>query len=151
VRLVLISGGDPTGQLPFGKTIQRRVQQLEKALVQSCADSGVTLISVFADAELRAPRYWSGDRLHLNTTGHERAAGLVLHGLGYGPVPAPAPQTGAAKRSVAANARYYQQHVLPWIQRRLRGKSSGDLRDPKHPAWHRIDPATPAEHGTLGG
>ena len=83
-------------------------------------------------------------RLHLNSDGHRRVAGLILHALGYGPVPEPAPRVPAARRSAAANARYYREHVLPWVQRRLRGRSSGDERDPKHPVWHLVQPGSEA-------
>jgi len=140
VRLVLISGGDPTAQLPFGRTIHRRGKELTTALAGVCAREGITLIDAFGDAELRAGRYWSPDRLHLNSDGHRRVAGLVLHGLGYAPMPEPAPAGVAERRGPAANARYYREHVLPWIQRRLRGRSSGDDRDPKHAVWHLIEP-----------
>jgi lysophospholipase L1-like esterase len=140
VRLVVIAGPDPTGQLPFGRTLHRRVTYLTTALTQTCATAGVTLVNAFADAEIRHPHYWSPDRLHLNSAGHERVAGLVLHALGHGAVPAPVPAGAAARRSPGANVRYYREHVLPWIQRRVRGRSSGDNRDPKHPVWQLIEP-----------
>jgi len=140
VRLVLIAGADPTDQLPFGRTLRRRVTYLTAALTEICARHDVTMISAFADLELRNPRYWSHDRLHLNTAGHERVAGLVLHGLGYAPMPEPAPAGAAARKGAGANARFYREHFLPWVQRRLRGRSSGDDRDPKHPVWQLIEP-----------
>jgi lysophospholipase L1-like esterase len=139
VRLVVIAGPDPTGQLPFGRTLHRRVAYLTTALTKTCAREGVTLVNAFGDVEIRHPRYWSPDRLHLNSAGHERVAGLVLHVLGYGPTPTPAPAGAAARRSPRANVRYYREHVLPWIQRRVRGQSSGDNRDPKHPVWQLIE------------
>jgi lysophospholipase L1-like esterase len=138
VRLVMISGGDPTDQLPFGKTLHRRAAYLTDATAELCARHDVTMVSAFGDQELRAPRYWSADRLHLNAVGHERVAGLVLHTLGYGPMPEPAANPVAVRRSATANIRYYGEHVLPWIQRRLRGRSSGDNRDPKHAVWHPV-------------
>ena len=146
VRLVLIAGGDPTGQLPFGKTIHNRVVQLTTALGGACEQHGITLINVFGDTEIRHPRYWSGDRLHLNSLGHQRAAGLVLHGLGYGPVPEPGEIAVPVRRSVVADARFYGQHVLPWIQRRLRGKSSGDTREAKYAQWQSIPPISHSFH-----
>lgn len=142
VRLVLLSGPDPSAQLPFGRTFRRRAAYLTAALVKLAAHHDVTVIDCFGDAEIRDHRYWSPDRLHLNSDGHRRVAGLVLHGLGYGPMPEPAPVVAAARRSVAANARYYREHVVPWVQRRLRGQSSGDSRDPKHPVWHPVQPGT---------
>jgi len=36
---------------------------------------------------------------------------------------------------VLAEARYYREHVLPWVNRRLRGQSSGDARTGKYLSW----------------
>lgn len=161
VRPVLLSGADPTARLPLGGMVHRRAAYLTAGLADLCARHEVTLVNCFADRELGEPRYWSADRLHLGSLGHERVAGLVLHALGYADAPEPAaisaamptalpalptaiPTAAERTRSFAANARYYRQHVLPWINRRLRGRSSGDNRDPKHPTWQPIAPPAPA-------
>jgi lysophospholipase L1-like esterase len=141
VRIVVLSGADPTAQLPFGRTIRRRGVYLTAATAEVCARHGVTMVNVFDDEEIRDHRYWSSDRLHLNSAGHRRVADLVLHALGYGKAPEPAGSAAASRRRLAENARYYREHVLPWIQRRVRGRSSGDNRDPKHAQWHLIEPA----------
>jgi lysophospholipase L1-like esterase len=141
VRLVVLSGADPTAQLPFGRTIRRRGVYLTAAIAEICARYDVTMVDVFSDEEIRDHRYWSSDRLHLNGTGHRRVADLVLHALGFGTPPEPAGSAAADRRRMAENARYYREHVLPWIQRRVRGRSSGDNRDPKHAQWHLIEPA----------
>jgi hypothetical protein len=36
---------------------------------------------------------------------------------------------------VLAEARYYREYVLPWINRRVRGRSSGDNRTGKFLDW----------------
>jgi lysophospholipase L1-like esterase len=157
VHMVLLSGADPTAQLPFGRMVHRRADYLTTGLAELCARHEVTLVNVFGDQEIRGPRYWTSDRLHLNSLGHERVAGLVLHALGYGPLPAPADDAATAVAAVpvaaaapkganglAADARYYREHVLPWINRRLRGRSSGDDREAKHPVWKQIAPSEPS-------
>ena len=93
------------------------------------------MVNAFGDAELRRAAYWSADRLHLGPAGHRRVAGLVLAALGSETVAEavdPAPET---RRTLSAEARYYREHVLPWMTRRLRGRSSGDGRRGKHPDW----------------
>ena len=142
VRPVVLSGADPTAQLPFGRTIRRRGDYLTVATGELCARYDVTFVDAFGDTELRDHRYWSVDRLHLNSAGHRRVADLVLHALGHGEPPAPAGSAAAARRRVAENARYYREHVLPWIQRRVRGRSSGDNREPKYARWELIEPGT---------
>jgi hypothetical protein len=42
---------------------------------------------------------------------------------------------------VLAEARYYREHVLPWVNRRLRGRSSGDDRSGKYETWVAIEAA----------
>jgi hypothetical protein len=163
VRPVLLSGADPTEQLPLGRVVHRRAAYLTAGLAEVCARHGVTLVNCFADQEIRNARYWSVDRLHLNSRGHERVAGLVLHALGFAETPPPAASDAAADvvldavsdaasnaASAPGNARYYREHVLPWINRRLRGRSSGDNREPKHPHWQLVSPpgTTPATAGS---
>jgi lysophospholipase L1-like esterase len=156
VRIVLLSGADPTAQLPLGRFVHRRAAYLTAGLADLCVKRDVTLVNCFADQEIREFGYWTSDRLHLNSYGHERVAGLVLHALGFGALPEPAlheaalheaalPEAAAPDaanaRSLRTDARYYREHVLPWISRRLRGTSSGDNRVAKLPAWRQIAPA----------
>ena len=142
VRVVLLSGADPSGRLPFGGLMRRRGDALTAA-VAGFADryDNVVFVNVFHDEEIRRAGYWSPDRLHLNSAGHRRVAALVLDALGY---PAEAhvidPRTAESRRMVA-EARYYRQYVLPWMNRRLRGRSSGDNRTGKYLDWVAIEAA----------
>ena len=139
VPLLLLSGADPSARLPFGAKIHERGRQLTAALAELIADRDLTFVDAFNDPELRRPEYWSPDRLHLAPIGHARVAGLVLSALGYPPATPQAPPP-APRRGPVSEARYYQQHVLPWVLRRLRKQSSGDGRDPKHPTWNTVRP-----------
>jgi lysophospholipase L1-like esterase len=135
VRLVLISGADPSDRLPFGRRIHRRAAALTAGIAALAAAHGLEFVDVFHDIEIRHPQYWSADRLHLNGAGHQRVAELVLAALGEGAAAQAASSGSPAARGLLAEARYYRDHVLPWIGRRLRGRSSGDNRAAKHPAW----------------
>ena len=135
VRLVLLSGADPTARLPFGGMMHRSGVALTSAVADLAARSGVQFVDVFSDEELRRPGYWSPDRLHLGPAGHRRVAGIVLTALGHpgaahvlDPAPAPA-------RRLGAEARYYREHVLPWALRRAVRRSSGHGRTGKHLEW----------------
>lgn len=82
-------------------------------------------------------RLWSQDRIHPTPEGHERFAQIALLGLG---LPAdPAWADGSLRRRlpgelqplperVHENAEWFKSYVLPWVDRRLRGVSSGDNR-----------------------
>ncbi|TQM11826.1 SGNH/GDSL hydrolase family protein [Pseudonocardia kunmingensis] len=135
VRLVLLSGADPSDHLPFGRTVRRRGEELTRGVAELAARHGVELVDVFHDAEIRHAAYWSPDRLHLNAAGHQRVAALVLAALGEGPAAQGASAGSPVARRLLAEARYYREHVLPWLLRRVRGRSSGDTRTAKHLDW----------------
>ncbi|WP_219412489.1 SGNH/GDSL hydrolase family protein [Pseudonocardia nigra] len=135
VRLVLLSGADPSDRLPFGRTVRRRGAELTTHIRALAAAHGVQLVDVFHDAEIRRPGYWSADRLHLNGAGHQRVAELVLEALGAGPAARAASADPLVARRLRTEARYYREHVLPWVHRRLRGRSSGDTRTGKYLDW----------------
>lgn len=85
----------------------------------------------WADEGLTQPRYWSRDKLHLNAHGHARVAGNVLTALGL-PLPPTAGASGDyVELPAQRKAEYWRQYLLPWIGRRLTGRSSGDNREPK--------------------
>ncbi|QFZ24658.1 SGNH/GDSL hydrolase family protein [Saccharothrix syringae] len=139
VRLVLLSGPDPSARLPLGRVIHRRGAALTVAIERLAARYDVLYVGMFGDAEIRRPEYWAPDRLHLNSAGHRRVASRVLTALGH-PQPAHAVEPGpAATRGLMAEARYYREHVLPWVNRRLRGISSGDDEPGKHQDWTPVE------------
>ena len=83
-------------------------------------------------------RFLAFDRLHLNAEGHNRVAQALLEKLGYQfdpswrvPLP-PAPKTFWLTRRISSMIWFFT-FALPWIWRRLRGKSSGDGRSAKYP------------------
>ena len=141
VRVILLSGPDPGDRLPFGGVFHRRGEALTAAAADLAARYGAVFVDMFHDLEIRRAGYWSVDRLHLNTAGHRRVAGAVLAALGH-PVEAHVIDPGPAEnRRLADEARYYREHVLPWIRRRLGGRSSGDHRTGKHAGWVTIEPS----------
>jgi hypothetical protein len=141
VRLILLSGADPSDRLPFGSITRRRGAVLTAAIADLAARHDAVFVDVFHDAEIRRAPYWSPDRLHLNASGHQRVAGLVLTALGHSVPTHRLDPTPAQSRQLIGEARYYREHVLPWVQRRARGRSSGDGRPPKYPNWISVDPA----------
>jgi hypothetical protein len=89
---------------------------------------------------LNTKSFLAFDRLHMNAEGHKRLANAVLEGLGLPFDPnwkvLPPPNKPQPKfKKILDNLAWILVFVLPWIWRRLRGKSSGDGRSAKY-----IDP-----------
>jgi len=97
------------------------------------------VIDLWGMTALRDWRLWAPDRIHLTPEGHRRVALNALTALGFTapdtgwavPLPAAAPVSRAD--AARANARWAREYVGPWVQRRLRGQSSGDAIRAKRP------------------
>jgi lysophospholipase L1-like esterase len=143
-HVVLLSGGNPSRHLPMGALMQRRGDALASAWYAAFTRQDVTLVDNWSDTELAEARYWSRDKLHLNALGHTRVARRVLEALG---VPVPAEWSAASDAAAPVEERvqsslgYYREYVLPWIGRRLTGRSSGDGRPPKRPELQLVEPS----------
>ncbi|WP_345802490.1 SGNH/GDSL hydrolase family protein [Microbacterium sp. AZCO] len=142
VQLIVLSGANPSAQLPLSRVIQRRGDVLSAAVAKHLDERPDIVRALnWRDRELSTPGYWSDDRLHMNARGHHRVAARVLTALGYEP-PAGWWSLPALPESVRLrDAAYYRQHVGPWVRRRVTRTSSGDGREPKYGSWTRFEPA----------
>lgn len=136
IHVLLVSGGNPSRHIPLGARIGVRGDALAEAIRHRLPKEGVTFVDNWADAELTELRYWSADKLHLNSRGHERVASNVLAGL-HVPVPLSREHADSARPATAA---YWRDFVLPWIGRRLTGRSSGDGRVAKIATLQPVSP-----------
>jgi lysophospholipase L1-like esterase len=129
---------DVTRRLPGRKVILPRVEAMNRAVGETAERHGAHLVDLWHDDEFANPRLWSEDRLHLSAAGHRRVAAHVLSALGVAPDPswlasAPPPERRSWPAARAADARWAARHLAPWMRRRLAGRSSGDLVQPKRP------------------
>lgn len=138
---ILLFGADPTGGLPGGARFRVKAEALGEGAQKITDRLGIPIVDNWNDPELPNAQYWSTDRLHMAPAGHHRVAANVLRALGY-ELPAdwtlladPVPKPGAREQ-----LRYTREHMLPWIGRRLTGRSSGDGRTAKHPDWVWVPP-----------
>ena len=93
---------------------------------------GAHVLNLWGLQALRDWRLWSTDRIHLSTEGHRRVAQEALSALQQ-PVSDPhwrAPLDPADPTprlaQMAETARWARAHAVPWVHRRLTGRSSGD-------------------------
>ncbi len=140
IQVVLLSGPDPSSGLPTRRAIYARGTALTLAVKELAAEKGLLFVSCWEDLTFHGPEYWCDDRIHLNPYGHARVAHLVLTALGVSSSLGPGPRARPWRESPWDEVRYYRQHVGPWVGRRLRRRSSGDNRLPKHPTWSVVVP-----------
>lgn len=116
----------------------RRIAAMNEGLRRASARSGARLLDFARIPWAADPRLWSEDRLHANSDGHARIARALAWAARVdddeswrAPLP-PSPSPRAVHR-VADELRWTGRHLLPWLLRRARGRSSGDGRGPKRP------------------
>ncbi len=155
VRAVAASGAtvllftvlEDTGNKGKGSEVwKKRFSEFNKAIWEVGREVGA-IISDANDLDFfKDNRFLAFDRLHLNKEGHWRVSQGVLELLQYPyddawrtPLP-PAPKTPWIKARITG-VLWFFVFALPWIIRRLQGRSSGDGRTAKYPqpiSWPRV-------------
>lgn len=125
--------------MPLARILGDRTERLNGAIRAACATTGAILCDLAAYEVASDPRLWSDDRLHANSLGHARIADALAWHLGLPGTdrswaePLPNRQPPTAGDVIRAEAAWCRRHLLPWIWRHLRGRSSGDGRSAKRP------------------
>lgn len=142
--VVLVVGVNPAARSRLIARLRPRVDAYNES-VRAMAEQHDCLAVDLSDAIVfHDPRFWSVDRLHLSSLGHERVAGAVLQTLGLGddawrePLAQPDhPDWLSARRD---DAEWARTHLLPWIGRRAGGRSSGTGLGAKRPDLVAVTP-----------
>jgi lysophospholipase L1-like esterase len=141
-HLLVFTGFDPGRALPpLGRLVAHRTADYNVSIVASAARLGATLVDLWDLPGLYRPELWAPDRLHMSAQGHALVADAVLAALGLDRAASTPEQEQAAARRERArwaaarrdDAAWARQHFAPWVVRKLRGRSTGDLVDPKLP------------------
>ncbi|MFI5804901.1 SGNH/GDSL hydrolase family protein [Streptomyces sp. NPDC051561] len=135
-QLVLMRSPGRNG--PVMKRFRPRMEELFAVVDELAAKHDAVVVDLYGAAALGDQRMWSVDRLHLTPEGHRRVAEAVWQSLGMDavddwltPLPAAAPLGWTARRT--GDLRFAREHLVPWVGRRITGKSSGDGRPAKRP------------------
>ncbi len=142
-QLVLMRS--PARRGPVATRFMPRMLRLFDFVEELADKHGALVIDLFGAEVLGDQRMWADDRLHLNAEGHRRVAEAVWQGLGLAaghdwrePLPPYRPPAWIARRS--ADLRFTREHLVPWVGRRLTGRSSGDGLPPKRPELLPLEP-----------
>ncbi len=135
--VAVFTAADPGSAPVFGAMRGRFA--LYNELVRAMADEvGATVVDFWRLRDYEDERLWDVDRLHMSAAGHQRMAIAVLDALGVEHDLEPLPLTPLAVRTRAErraeNLAWTTTHVVPWVKRRLTGRSSGDHVTPRRPA-----------------
>ena len=123
-----------------GKTAElwaARFSEFNKNVRAVAEEVGAIVADANEEGLLSDRRFLANDRLHLNEIGHDRVAQGILEKLGL-PYAAswrePLPEGNNLPRLARyrSNFAWILSFLLPWIWRRVRGRSSGDGRSGKH-------------------
>jgi lysophospholipase L1-like esterase len=120
------------------KVWQERFAIFNENVRRRAASVGAILFDPNLDHFWRDTRFIDADRLHLNSEGHRRVAQAVLarfelpHDKDWRkPLPPAQPITPLQKAAI--DFKWFYSFAIPWLGRRLRGRSSGDGRSCKYP------------------
>lgn len=132
--------------------LARRFAAFNAGVHATAERHGALVLDMGGVPALQDRRLWYEDRLHLAPAGHARVAGAVLEELGVpdpellgGPPgwwrePLPPGAAAGRRADLVADVQWMRRHALPWLGRRLRGVSSGDVVTAKHPTLVELRP-----------
>ena len=116
---------------------EERFSKFNKIVFSMADKPNIIIMDAFMDPEAASPHMLAFDRLHLNPTGHYRVAQAVLERIGAPfdarwkePIVAPKKKPWILRKAVTFL--WFVTFALPWIWRRIRGRSSGDGRSGKY-------------------
>ena len=140
--IALFTGPD-IGMRPVMRAIRGKVAIFNQHVHRIARHHDAIVIDLWALTELRDSRMWSPDRLHFSPLGHHTIALHVLAALGVEHVlepahPPPLPAT-PWRQARTEDLVWAREHLMPWVLRRLQGRSSGDGRPAKRPELHPLD------------
>jgi lysophospholipase L1-like esterase len=142
-RLLVWTAFDPGGSAVY-RPVRGRFA-LYNELVREVADRHhATIVDFWRLRDYRDWRMWDDDRMHMSPAGHRRMAVEVLDLLG---VPhalealrLPDATSPTRREAVSADLAWARSHAVPWVRRRLTGRSSGDTVTARRPT---LEPVVP--------
>lgn len=126
-------------EAPIMKLSRSRYSAYTAEIFSIAQRHGAYVVDQWGLDALRDWRMWVEDRIHMSSEGHRRVAEAAAFALGLPTDEADwrTPRVDRArlqgKAARAADREWARQHVVPWVQRRMKGTSSGDHIAPKRP------------------
>ncbi|GAA3867590.1 SGNH/GDSL hydrolase family protein [Leifsonia kafniensis] len=134
---IVVFTGTDMGFSPVFRSLRGKIAIYNENIRAVAARHDCVVADLWALTEIQDPRMWSPDRLHLNPLGHHTVARMLLDTLNVKNslkplVPAPMPGT-TWRQARTEDLAWAREYLMPWVLRRIRHQSSGDLVQPKRP------------------
>lgn len=117
--------------------LARRFAAFASELRRVAAETGAVLLDLEAVPAIGDLELWASDRVHLRSRGHRFLAYRAAEILGVPDAEALGDLDAAlhADDDPAAQGTWLRRDVLPWVWRRLHGRTAGDGLAPKHSGY----------------
>jgi lysophospholipase L1-like esterase len=125
--------------LPLGRLVSGRLARINAAIRAAADQYGFRLVDLYGAASMRDLDTWDVDRVHASTKGHILFAAAAAEALNLPGSNHDWAESGGGPTRLPFGSRTYgklrwmQEKFMPWVWRRLRGKSSAEGRVPKRP------------------
>ncbi|MGY6499264.1 MAG: SGNH/GDSL hydrolase family protein [Microcella sp.] len=142
---VVMFNGPDIGMTPVMRRIRGKVAIYNENLRAVATKHDAIVVDMWALRQLQDAQMWDRDRLHFSPLGHHTIAIAMLDALGIDHGleprhPEPLPKQSWRKARVD-DIGWAREYLVPWVVRRIRHQSSGDLIQAKrrtlaHPRDH---------------
>src|SRR5699024_11028586 len=149
-RVVVFTGFDTQSQ-PVMRHLRGKIATYNMHLRAIADRYDCDVVDLWSMRFFQDARAWNWDRLHLSPEGHRRVGLRVAEILGV-PVtedwnePWPPPEPRDWRTARQEDLHWAREFLVPWIGRRLTGRSSGDNVLTKRPTLQRCEARPPHRH-----
>lgn len=135
-HVVLVNTVNPV-HLGMFRILSHKARALSALIDSVAAEYEAPVLNLFEMDDFAKLEYWCEDMVHFSGHGHIKIANKAarLLGLEHGFDEADATEMTAPARDPLAVTAWLVRDVLPFIGRRLTGRSSGDGLEPKHDSY----------------
>ena len=141
-RVVMFTLFDPGARGIYGP-VRGRMAIFNEWVREIAERRDATIVDMWRMRDVEIDGAMDTDRMHLNSFGHAYMARAVLDAIGVEhalePVTIDPLPVLARRQRWAANAQWAREFLVPWVHRRLTGRSSGDTVSAKHPDLSRLE------------
>lgn len=152
IRVLVVNTADPQ-HLALTRHLRPKAKRMTQLINRVCAQLSLPVLDVHNLQQLADIRYWCDDMAHFSEHGHTLIANQAAEQLKleYRHVPTPPNAMAYPDRGPVAIGAWLKRDVIPFLIRRIRGRSSGDGLRAKLPVLTEFYvPATGVELVRLG-